>query len=541
MPGDEGVHVAKEYLMANALDTYYSDHWREIGWMPNAEGAISKDIQKALDGDRNDPATWVAFAAKTMQTVWQSLPDDMRQAAQVALGDLIQLGLQNVGTLATNAIASAGSSIGNVIPLIGAIIEGLIVMIQGFVKLAKEVESDREDTAAGHYMDSTRWTVQRHEHPSSWIVKKSRVINYLDRYDGKWRLRPSFTRSGGASDLMFSDTKGAGDKGGCGIGIWMKCGTKSFVTSADCHKRYDHDVACTRYLMISALFYPFWSPAYPDKTSVEEQARRTGGWGETGGKKIYTPVTANSILISRQMALLTSPSVNFRAGEKRLLRARDQFREWFFRMSNAFAPDRAGQAPKPEFFGVLPIGHNHIMQRVPMDERLSIDWNAEPDLPPAKAQNQFYFDDDGLIQAYTDADVTKWGIVARPGPHTPKDAAISIAQYNTVMSATLAFMSARANFLRNGPMMKKLLADFDLKDFDDEVQSAMEYSASVGKMLPPPSRARPSPKKADAKELVKPKRAGPRRMQRDDEGAGVAVLGAAAVAGLLAYLKWGRG
>lgn len=258
--------------------------------------------------------------------------------------------------------------------------------------------------------------------------------------------------------------------------------------------------------MISALFYPFWSPAYPDATEVPERARLTGGFGETGGKKTYTPVTANSLLITRQMALLTSPSVNLRAEAGRLLKFRDRFVAWFLRSTGR---ER-----------VRPIGRNHIFERG--GRILSIDASEKSDFVPSlDAPNQFYIDGDGLIQAYRPVDLTKWGVLATRGPHTPKDAAVSIAQYNTVVSATLAFMSARANFLRNGPMMKVLLVDFDIKTFDRKVRAAMEYSASVGKMLPPPV-------------VFKGKRVSPKRAVRARNGGGGVVLAGAAVAAFVA-------
>lgn len=491
-----------------ALAKYFDSYAYDIGWIPKPEGAVSLDIKSALSGEYNDPSTWVAFAAHTMQKVWSSLPKNVQMEAQIALGNLIQLGLQNVGALASTAAASAASAVSDVVPLIGAIIEELIVAIQGFIKLAKEIETDREDVAAGHFMDSSRWTVEQYEHPDSWVLKRAKVINFLDRYKNKWRVRPSYGRSGGDSDRMFWKTSGPSDSGFCGSGVRMKCGLAAYQSMATCEKHDSSNPFCNRHVSLSCLFYPFYSSAYPDYTAVTEMVRLTGGFGETGGNVTYTPATANSILMARQMALLTSPSVNLRVDADRLLKIRDRFVSYFFTFANAWAPGNAGKNSASEGyaqrFGVSPIGKHHIVDRVPGSERLTID-PEKKQLPSTKAQNQFYFDSDGLIHPYhADVDLNAWGLPALRGPQGPGDVAVSCAQYNTVVSATLAFMSARANFLRNGPMMRVLLQDFKSSDFDKGVRSAMKYSADVGQMLKAPSRAKPSPKRPIPPRPLKP-------------------------------------
>ena len=542
-----------------ALASYYESYAYEVGWIPNPFRPTSLDIQASLSGLDNKPATWVAFAAHSMQEVWSALPDNVRQEAQIALGNLIQLGLNNVKGLANNASAAAVSVVSDVVPLIGAIIEELIVAIQGFIKLAKEIETKREDTAAGHFMDSSRWTVEQYEHPDQWVMKRAKIANFLDRYNNKWRVRPSFGRSGGNSDFMFYGSSGPPRSGFCGSGVWMKCGAASYVNMSDCHKQDSDDPFCESRVPLSCLFYPFYSSAYPDYIAVAEMVRLTGGWGETGGNVTYTPATANSILMARQMALLTSPSVNLRVDADRLLEIRDRFVSYFFTFANMWAPGNAGKSVSAkgykQRFGVSPIDAHHIVQRVPASERLIID-AEQKELPAGSAQNQFYFDSDGLIHAYHAVDLNAWGLPALRGPETPSDVAVSCAQYNTILSATLAFMSARVNFLRNGPMMWVLLQDpFDLKDFDSGVRSAMSYSAEVGKMLQAPSRAKPTPKRPIPPRplvpMIIPKRLLPgdaaRQLSERDRGfsQGEAAMLALAAGGLVAWkgpevVQWAR-
>jgi uncharacterized membrane protein YgcG len=472
------------------LAKYLTKYSAEIGWMPAGTSDIGLEIQAALDGSKNDPVMWVSFAAASLQRVWDALPEDIRTSAQIALSQLIDLGMRGLGQLGEAASAAVGSVAGAV-PIIGMIIEALLAAIYGFVDLAKAQEDKRKNTAALHFMDSTRWTVERLEHPNDWVFASSKVANYLNRASRDWWIKPSFSRAGRASDLMFTGTTGRSDKGDCsGKGVEVYCGARTYVNSADCRKRHDDETFCTRYVSFSALFFPFWSPAYPDLSSVKEKASHSNPHLEGRGFFDADIVTANTLLMARQMALLSSPTVNLRVDARRLLRIRDHFRNWFTNTSKAFGSYAGGE------FGVLPVNRHHILQRG--DGAFSIDARKRPGFPKSQSdQNKFYFGDDGLIYSYGDAvDLTNWGVPAKRGQGTPADAAVTIAQYNSVISATLAFMSARANFLRNGPTMRRLLADHKLRSFDRRVRLAMRYSADLGEMLPPPTGSVSTPGRA---------------------------------------------
>ncbi len=494
-----------------ALARYLSNNSAEIGWIPDASSTVSKQITAALDGESNDPAAWISYGATALQRVWDAFPADARNAMRDQFSKLVARGLQGVGAI-SDSIQGALSSSTNAVPIIGAIIEGVIQLVFGFISIAKASEDTKKQTAAARFMDATRYTVERYEHPNSWVLKKSKVTNYLNRKDRDWWIKPSFSRSGGASDLMFTTRAGVGDKGKCGgNGVEVRCGTKTRPYSSDCSKRDKDETYCTRYVMISALFFPFWSTAYPDKDAITEKKIETNqnmtGRGTFEAKK----VTANSLLIARQMALLSSPSVNLRVEARRLIRFRDRFEKWFLGQSLQFGQ---GKVMK-----VLPVGKNRKVVRG--KGTLTIDAAKRSDLPGKNDANQFYLDDDGLIQTYRpDVDRTAWGLVAKRGPQTPDDVAITVAQFNTVLGATLAFMSARANFLRNGPIMKVLLKDFKLKDFDPRVRDAMKYAAETNKMLSAPTATR-----------TLPKRSAKRRADASESGASLGVVAAVAAAG----------
>lgn len=508
-----------------ALASYLDKYEGEVGWMPQFSDPISKDLIENLKGDLNNPETWVGFAGHAVKTVWESLPPQVRAMAQDQLSKLVANALSGLST-AMEAAGASISSVGSAVPLIGAIFDAVLIIVRQFIDLGKEISDEKKMTAAFHFMNATLYTIEKNEHPDDWVIVRTKVTNYLNRRSRDWWYKPSFSRSGGASDRMFYNGTGPTDKGnGCKDGVEVYCGAKEFVNMADCHKRDSDKEYCTRYVMISALFYPFWSPAYPDKTEVtEKDYEMQHGWGESGGSTPSIPETSNTLLISRQMALLTSPSVNLQVDADRLLRIRDHFQSWFLGQARAFAaPDRGSKK-----HAVLPISHNHKIPGAPPEDRLRIDWEKKEQLPGASDPHQLYFDDEGLIQSYGEAKISEWGVWAIKGPQTPDKVAVSCAQYNTVLSATLAFMSARANFLRNGPVMRKLLLDFDLDTFDSKVRSAMEYSADLGVMLPAPSRAAPGPIPNRIKKQV------------SGGGGGGAVLALGAAAALALVLK-GRG
>lgn len=516
-----------------ALASYLSDYSLEVGWISNPTSPSSRDIRSAID-DLNDPATWVGFAAHAVSTVWASLPTQIRNVAQDALTLLVSQALAG----ASKALEAAGAAVSDAVgavPIIGMIIDAVMVVIKQFLDLGEQFENEKEEYAAFRYMEASLYTFSKYEHPNDWVLRRSKVSNYLDRRSHDWFYRPSYSRAGGRSDLIFWNTAGPSDKGECGNGVEMYCGTRQKPLLGQCHKRHKNRDYCERHLMISALFYPFWSPAYPDQTSITEKDYvMSGGWGESGGGTPSVDETSNTLLMARQMALLTSPSVNLQVDANRVLKIRDIFARGWIQAAGQYGRVEGYEFPDIEQWGVLPIGHKHIVERG--EGAALIDAREEKNFSePSTTARKFYFDKVGLIHAYRTSDkLGDWGVPTwQRGPHTPVDAAISCAQYNTVLSAVLSFMSARANFLRNGAMMKTLVNEFGADHFDRHVRDAMKYAADVGGPLPPFKKSAPDRAK------TAPDRAAPDRWSGGGGGAG-AVAGVAGLVGLLAYLKWGR-
>lgn len=523
------------------LAAYLSSVEREIGWIPEANSPIGRDLAEVLEFD-NDPAAWVGFAARTLYDVWESLPAEIRQEAQTALLQLAQEGINALGDVAQLAVSSALSNIADVLPFIGAIIDALLVVINKIIEFHKEMESEKEDMAALEHYGAVLNTIRQNEAADSskdiaqraaadaLVFARDRVENYLDYSDSEWRKRPCFTRSSGAADLMFVSSSGPSDSGYCTKGLRYNCPLIAPFMESDCSidpKSGSSSDLCERYLGISALFFPFWSPAYPDIPYITIRPVKGVDFSDVNG---------NTVLAEQQFALLSSPSVNLRVDAQRLLDIRDRFREFFFNQAKMYAPSGHD-------FGLLQIDEDGIAPGTAVKDRITIDAAPEKEyLPTVDRKDLLYIDRDGLIRIYEGAqvpvDLNKWGIRAKRGPQSPTNVAISVAQYNTVVGATLAFMSARANFLRNGLMMKALLQDNGPGAFDPAVRDAMEYAASIGATIPLPqlpARATPDWQgpggtgRFDVKGLP-PKRAGRKSKKGGGQGAGIALAIIAVVA-----------
>ena len=479
--GDQIVSVKIPNVPNNGGDLakYLTTIEGEISWVPQGTTALGKDLVHALSTS-NDPSTWVAFAASALQTVWQAMPAEVRNELQLVLRDLVDLGLARVQDVVSLSAQAAIGTAAEVVPLVGTIIKAVMVVINASVDYAHQVDGQNELLSGQNYWAQRYLTIAGYNTPQSMVYQQMHALNYFDysKSGNKWHLRPCFDRSSGNADRMFLGVAGLPDSGSCGGGVLMDCPKGSFFNWDECHFHDQKDTRCTRRFGVSSLFYPFWSPAYCD-TSM---ASFNYGYVKVGTKKYPVSderLNPNTLMAANQYALLTSPSMNLRVDGKRLLKIRDRFRKFFLDQVKTYG-------------GVLQIT-NGLAPGTTKSERLTIAPAREANYTPTQARrDKFYFDDDGLVVPYpnTGVDLNAWGVRAIRGPQTPQYAAVSLAQYNAVIGSTLAFFSARANFLRAGPLMSALLNDFGAGAFDSSVRSAMMYAAAYGKQVPRPAPAR---------------------------------------------------
>lgn len=483
----------------------------EIGWIPEGTTARGKELEAALRSD-NDPATWIAFAGHTLQTVWEAMPADIRSKLQLALRDIVDLGLQRVQSVVTDAASAAVGNVAEAIPLIGTIIKAVLVVIDASVEYAKQIDDQNKMFSRQDYYSKRFETISNYSHPDSLVYQQMHVLNYFSykKKGNVWRKRPSYARSSGAADRIFLGSSGLSDVGSCGKGLLMDCPSGSFFDWDDCSYHNSDDKACYRRLGISSLFFPFWSPACSDLGLIKFRYD-------------YESLNPNTLLAANQMLLLSNPNINLMVNGERLRNIRDRFRKFFLDQVNVYN-------------GLLKIS-NGKAPGTPKGDRITIDDSKRSDyVPTSKDKNKLYFDSDGLIKAYSGtANLSKWGVRATRGPQTPRFAAISIAQYNAVIGSSLAFFSARANFLRNGPLMKALESDYGISNYDKEVRNAMKYSADYGKNIPPPSLSF----------TVRAIKVKPKRMTKDDVGDESSiiplVLGAGAITAAAYFMRMKSG
>jgi hypothetical protein len=449
----------------------WADYVRELGsladWDPAPYTAVGEDLRVAID-DRNDPGAWLAFAGTAARAAWQSLPEDLREQLRDLVENLVLDGLSNIGAAVGQAGAAAVGSVGEILPVIGAVIQPLIDFVVSVVKTAKAMEDIREYEAATHRQWRRYQTLQQLGDPAQWVFSVTQVRNYTARAGKEWRRRPCL-RSGYGADRIFTGKLGAPDVGSCDKGVLYSCPAIYRSNDyEDCTPKYPEDAGkeCVRVAGFSALFWPFWSPSYaPEPMQL-----------------VTKHADPNALLLTRQIALLSNPSINLRVPGQHVLDVATTFVNWYFRQLEIYAPP--GQR-----FGLLKINNEGFAPGTQVADRLTIDARKIPDfVPTGPERNKFYFDDAGLIRAYDYAgvDPADWGVRAAGGG-APQNLAISVAQYNAVVGNTLAFFTARANFLRSGSVMSALVREFGTPSFAPDVRAAMDYSAAYGSMLPPVS------------------------------------------------------
>ncbi len=446
-----------------------------VNWVPFPKSGKSREIQDLLlsapgPKNRNDPMAWFAFAADAVKLSWQALPDDLRKQVFAVLNDLIDDAIAQLGDLAADVGDQVGNAIG-AIPIIGDIIKFAIQLVYVFIDWARIKRDANQHRTVSNLQQAQYNTIKFMDDPRDWVMSRTRVQNYvkwIGRRTGKgdWALRPSMRNSIGI-DRMFWVDEGKRDSGWCGGGVGMKCpefwdGGKQYGGCTP-HKSGNETFYCKRDIAISALFYPYWSPAYPAGPIVTF---------------VSDGPDANVLLMARQFALLSNPDANLRVKGRRLRDKSSRFVDHFIGMMKMFGVDG-----KPGFLKIDKDGNAPGTDR---KDRLLIAEQENPNYSPSKSNmTRFYFRPDGIIEPYSRAsgnDPARWGVRTREGDGGSMG--LTIDQYNSVVGMTNAFFASRANMLRDGAMMRGLKSDHGLGKYDEEVRAAMSYAAGQGKTLP---------------------------------------------------------
>lgn len=450
------------------LADYLSELGPSVTWVPDLGFDQTEKLQRAIN-EGNDPGAWFAFAASTAQKAWTALPASVRAQAIDQLNNLAARGLANLGQYGGAAASAVAGSVGEVVPLIGPLIQALVDFAIGIAKAHKAVEAHKAGIADINKGSGQIYTIFDYDEPDDWIYTPMKCRNYLDWVDGtEWRSRPAFARGSGAADFPFLGVPSMPDIGYCDKGTEYKC-TGTWAPF-DCHIKDSSDTKhlCVRHLGISALFYPYWSGAYP-----AYPLDKFGG------------LDPNPLLIQRQFALTSIPDANLRVDLERAIFIARNFHAWFMQQVQTVGlsgVNKEGTGIPTSPGGRLGVADEKIPNYVPV--------------PSDK--KRFYLTEPGLIETHVgaDADPSEWGVPAMAYIGAPNSAIklmVTVAQHNAVLGGVLGLVAARAFMLRQGPIMKALVATHGLKRYDRAVRPAMEYAARYGKAMSPPRLVAPLP------------------------------------------------
>jgi hypothetical protein len=435
----ELVPIVPPELRGDPWKDYLRKAWPEIGFEPwDAASSIGRDLQERFQ-ERSDPGDWLAFASKALGEVWRAMPEEIRDKAWGLLDDLAKRALENAADLGIN-LGKLSEGMSEAIPIIGAAIDGIVQAVVAGFQARRELAAINRDISNAHRQMRQMDTLAKLSTPQRWVYSRVDVENYTAFRGGTtWRRQPSFGRSLGETALMFEAVAGAKDKGNCAPGTEYKCPVFRSNGYEDCEpkRKGDEKNNCRRQLAVSALFYPYWSPAYPAGAIPIDWQKQD----------------PNALLISRQTALLTNPDANLRVRASSMRSLVSRFRRFYL--------DALKQGARRV---------NDLGAVEPGSERQRVDTAEVREL----GREGFFFRG-GLIHPYGNEQTDQWGVPAIGGA-ARGNMAVTIAQYNAVVAAELSFFTARAQMLRNTKSIGLLVERHGASSYDAEAQAAMKYA-----------------------------------------------------------------
>jgi hypothetical protein len=214
---------------------------------------------------------------------------------------------------------------------------------------------------------------------------------------------------------------------------------------------------CRSFIAVSCLYFPYWSPNHP--------ARPLNVYADPYPDFAHfreTPPNPNNFLVAAQQALLCDQRVNFQARGSDVLDVYDRFRTWYLDLRL-----EAGETLRSVNEDGLLSGDDTFAYDDSYDKRHEY-----------TRERRFYKRSDGLIEAYGQrADPAAAGFRAPENLYSSK-LAVTLAQYNTIVSQTKAFFTARRRFLENVDAMKALVDEGNLRRYDPAIRKIIEEQAA---------------------------------------------------------------
>lgn len=464
----------------SALDEYLQEYRPELDF---DLGTITANLAALSPEDPGSNRAWANFSLEVSKQIWSALPVDIRSGALFALQeqiDLIEMAADLAVSTAIDALMEVAGIV-NAIPIVGAIIEAVLIVVTGVVDTVKGLQGLHHAHSQQEKNREQKHTFEQVTDPTAWAVglyQINRTEKYFwpsQRIDGqKWRRVPCIVPSYRDPTVWGLSTPPEAI-GSCypGRPITRKLGTYDF--------RGDEGVNCVSFGAFSSLFWPFWS--------TNHDARPLQIWG----KEVYpekpkslfrAPATdPNEILVTRQQAILSNPVTNMRVRGETVRGAEVAFSRYFrdkiFGLGGMIEM-RGGDVKLRTT--TADSGGSVGSEDGPID-RWTIDRTFDPN-HEFDGDVYYYWNPNGLIENYgRGPDLADVGVPAfcPPALNTAyKDHGYSAAQLNTVVAGVKGFFTARAAMLRQPYAMKAILRQNPGRTFfDPMVRAAMRESAQA--------------------------------------------------------------
>lgn len=449
-------------------------YFEEIGDLANFD--IGEPTQ--LLAEFGDYKSWAAFASASLIEAWNSLPPQVRQAVRQALFDAYEQIVAASGGLPPTQFQEALGGLAGMTEMLGVIgmlLEAAVDLVDGLVKVGKAVDHVNLVQAIYDRNVQQQRVFQSASDPFYQIVPNRNYIHYRNAVP-HWHARPCISPPTRQETEMFGMRPGMKAKGNCNRRMRKEWDIGEIFNEIDepmgafaGFKPVGPGPYCKSEVAFSSIFFPFWSPNHPSVpvTWVQpkeafEAMHKIGQWDLGKLLKFAPPgVDPNRTLVARQSALLADAKTNLSADGKRLRKLHDAFKDWYLPrvlmgVYGTKGDQRVDESKGPYDIDLVEDKGKHVVASGP----------------------EFYFGKNGLIRSYGDRDdLAKFGVV---GPKGRPEICMTLANYNTVRSMTMAFFTARASMLQNAVAVEALLDAYGAKAFDPEVRPVMTAMAKQG-------------------------------------------------------------
>ena len=460
-----------------------------------------------------DAVTTVEYMGAAMGEAWHAFPADMRSKAvdglRIAVANVVEAIGEGAEELADalDALNAIGDSAGPIVDLV------ITVIATGF-QIGKTIKAGKRATSQHSRAFARRkYANANYGGPAFWAMRALPMNGYAEYVPDRsnavnWSWVPCFPLDQGESKIYGVNMDAPKGKWGRHNGVGLKCPTFREAGPWDgCEVVGTVGDKFSGAMWTNALAYPYWSPSLPPKPIATDSIEFPKG--------TVTVIDPNEPIIRHQMLLLSDPYTNFQLNQGAVKLYTSRFVKWWQSYLEFYFCGRINEDGRS-------VG--------PYESKLTPD-PQKLDNTGSSTAKRFYFDDDGMIRVYdafktgsNKVDLADYGASIHTGG-AGLNMGCSFASYNAVVSSSAAFLTARAEFLRNGARCQGFEEDaeagvIDFEDFDHEIRDAIRASAKryrdgpapqLGKAPPPP------PPRA------KPKRQSTRPSRSPTMGAGVGV------------------